>query len=85
MEPTSSSAATAADLVVDAPPVPGEPEVSGSWSMERYILCRQATLVDSIATRLTLELCRATERHSGSAERRMWWEVVALAVERVDS
>ena len=29
-----------------------------------------------------LEICRATERSSGSAQRRMWWEVVDQAVER---
>jgi hypothetical protein len=84
MEATSSSSAPApaADLVVDAL---GNQmcQAFGRWSgTYRAVKPHWSTA----SPRPTLELCRATERPSGSAHLRMWWEVVVyLAVERVDS
>jgi len=55
------------------PPIDGVLEEAGLFSIEHYINVRRNTLIQSIATRPILELCRATAPLSGSSQRRMWW------------
>jgi hypothetical protein len=55
------------------PPIGEALEAAGLYPIEHYISVRQNTLADNVATRPILELCRETERQSGSARHRLWW------------
>ena len=51
-------------------------EVAGMYTMEHYLNVRRNTLVENIATRPILELCRGAERQSGSAKKALWWHQI---------
>ena len=45
------------------------------FTADQYIKVRRDTLVQNIATRPILELCRAAEKQSGQPYNRLyWWE-----------
>ena len=48
-------------------------EGASLYPIERYISVRQNTLADHVATRPILDLCRETERLSGSSRLTLWW------------
>ena len=50
-------------------------------TIESSVTARQNLLVDRIATRPILELCKEAERLPGATRRRFWWERVASTVE----
>jgi len=49
-------------------------ELAGLYTIEHYINVRRNTLIQNIATRPILELCRDVVPLSGSSRRRMWWD-----------
>ena len=55
------------------PPVKEDLEGAGLYPIEHYIRVRQNTLAANVATRPILELCRESDRLSGSARRILWW------------
>ena len=55
------------------PPIMDALEMAGLYPIEHYINVRRNTLIQSIATRPTLELCRAAVPLSGSSRRHLWW------------
>ena len=55
------------------PPIEEALEEAGLFTIEHYISVRQNTLAANIATRPILELCRESERLSGSINRILWW------------
>ena len=56
------------------PPIAEVLEGASLYPIKRYISVRQNTLVENIATRPILDLCRETERLSRSAARlTLWW------------
>ena len=57
----------------DYPPIEEALERAGLFPIEHYISVRQNTLVQNVATRPILDLCRESERLSGSARRTLWW------------
>lgn len=56
------------------PPIREALELAGLLPIDQYILVRQRTLVEKIATRPIYQLCREVERLSGSSSRTYWWE-----------
>jgi len=56
------------------PPIEEAFELAGMFSIEHYINVRQRTLLQAVATRPVLELCREVERPSGSTRSMGWWE-----------
>jgi hypothetical protein len=55
------------------PPIAEALEEAGLYPIDHYISVRQNTLAVNIATRPILELCRESERLSGSTRRLFWW------------
>jgi hypothetical protein len=55
------------------PPIEGALASTGLVLIEESVTARQNRLVDHIATRPILDLCRGAERLSGSPRRRHWW------------
>ena len=55
------------------PPIEEALEEAGLFPIEHYISVRKNTLAANIATRPILELCRESERLSGSINRILWW------------
>ena len=55
------------------PPIAEALEAAGLFTNEHYIGVRQKTLVDNVATRPILDLCRESERQTGSPQRLWWW------------
>jgi hypothetical protein len=55
------------------PPIAEALEEASLYSIDHYISVRQNTLAVNIATRPILELCRESERLSGSIRRLFWW------------
>ena len=55
------------------PPIAEARELAGLWPLNEYVRRRQQTLVDTIAARPILELCKAATRPSGSPRRQWWW------------
>ena len=59
----------------DYPPIEEAREAAGMFTADQYIKVRRDTLVQNIATRPILELCRAAEKQSGQPYNRLyWWE-----------
>jgi hypothetical protein len=63
------------------PPIEEALAATGMATIESTVLARQSLLVDRIATRPILEICREEERLSGSTGRRYWWERVESSVD----
>ena len=55
------------------PPIEDALEAAGLYPVQTYVGRRQATLVDSIATRPIYTLCTNSTRRPGSASRLRWW------------
>jgi len=58
------------------PPIDEVLQEAKMYSIEHYINVRRDTLIQRIATRPILELCRGAERQSGSPNRTFWWSQV---------
>ena len=56
------------------PPIEEALEEPGLYSIEHYINVRRRTLVQNVATRPIVELCKDLERLSGSSNRQYWWD-----------
>jgi hypothetical protein len=56
------------------PPIADALEIAGLFPISHYIQVRQNTLIETVATRPILELCKESVRRSGSPKRRTWWE-----------
>ena len=56
------------------PPIKEALDAASMHSMDHYIMVRQRTLVQNIATRPILGLCREMEKLSGSVNRQDWWD-----------
>jgi len=60
------------------PPLAEAMEAATLYPIEHYISARQATMVDNVATRPILDLCRESKRLSGSTRRTLWWTQAGL-------
>jgi hypothetical protein len=63
------------------PPIEEALAATGMATIESTVKTRQSLLVDRIATRPILEICKEEGRLSGSTRRRYWWERVESRVE----
>jgi hypothetical protein len=63
------------------PPIEEALAATGMATIDSTVLARQSFLVDRIATRPILEICKEEERLSGSTRRRYWWEPVESSVD----
>jgi hypothetical protein len=55
------------------PPIEEALEAASLYPIKHYISVRQNTLAENVATRPILDLCRESERLSGSIRQTLWW------------
>ena len=65
------------------PPLDAEIKSVGLEEVETYILCRQITIAEYIATQTILDLCLVAERRPRAGVLVRWWEQAGLDLVQV--